>query len=140
MGGGGAVEGERSPTPAPLTWTPSRRATGPWSPVPPQCTGDIFPTQFDFFNNTLALRAKYDIVEALAAAKITPSNTRGFTLKDFNSALVSAYGYSALLTCDKQGRVETAVQCISKDLQLMDCPSNIPRACSYSTVYLPASM
>jgi ribonuclease T2 len=101
------------------------------------CSSDVFPTQLGFFNGTLGLRAKYSIVDALKAAGIVPG-AKSFAISAFNKALTTAYGHSALLTCDAKGNVETAVMCVGKDLALMDCPANIPRKCA-STVYLPSS-
>jgi len=99
-----------------------------------------FPSQLSFFNGTLSLRAKYDIVAALATAGIVPSNTVEFTLSAFNAALVAAYGHTALLTCDSQGRIETATFCVTKAGALMECPSTVPRKCSGGKAFLPASM
>jgi ribonuclease T2 len=104
------------------------------------CATDVFPTELDFFNGTLALRAAYDIVPALAAAGISPSNTQGFTKSAFGAALKAAYGYTAVIVCDADGWISTAVQCIAKDLSLMACPSNVKSACTPSTVYLPNKM
>lgn len=104
------------------------------------CAEDLFPTEFAFFNGTLALRAQYDAVKALAAAGYKPSNSKGFTLSAFRKAMGAAYGTYPAVTCDKSGNIEGITWCIDKTLSAMPCPSATPDACSASTLYLPASM
>lgn len=97
-----------------------------------------FTSQLAFFNGTLALLKKYDIVAALGAAGIVPSNTKGFTKSAFGAALKAAFGATAEITCDAKGNISGATMCISKAGVAMACPSNVKPACSASTVYLPA--
>jgi ribonuclease T2 len=104
------------------------------------CAEDVFPTQHDFFNGTLAARTKYDPVAALAKAGIKPSNTKGFTLDAFRSAQSAAYGAYPSVQCDSQGRIEVVNFCLDKQMNAITCPSATPDQCSSSTIYLPASM
>ncbi len=100
----------------------------------------MFPDQLSFFNGTLALRAQYDAVAALAASGIKPSNSKGFSLPSFRKALTLAYGAYPVVTCDSRGNIEGVTFCIGKDLKVMACPSATADECSASTLYLPASM
>ena len=104
------------------------------------CCTDVFPDELSYFNGTLALPAQYNITSALAAHGIYPSNTKSFQLTAFNAALKAEYGQSAVLTCDSQHRIETAVQCISKSGAIMACPASVKGACSGGLAYLPSSM
>ncbi len=104
------------------------------------CATDVFPKTHDFFNGTLALRAAFDAMPALAAAGIKPSNTASFTLSAFHAALTKAYGAAPVVACDSQGRIETITFCVSKALGVIACPPSTTDDCSASQVYLPASM
>lgn len=104
------------------------------------CAEDVFPDEFSFFNGTLALRAQYDAVTALAAAGLRPSNSKGFTLPAFRKAMTAAYGTYPAVSCDQSGNIEGVTWCISKNLTAIACPSATADDCSASTLYLPASM
>lgn len=98
-----------------------------------------YSSQLDYFSGTLALRDKYDAVSALAKVGIYPSNTKGFTLQALKTAMSNAYGVKALVTCDKQGRIQEVWLCIGKDLQPTPC-NGVNDNCNAQMLYLPASM
>lgn len=104
------------------------------------CAEDVFPSELAFFNGTLAVRAAFDVVPALAKGGITPSNTKGFTLSAFRKAVAAAYGQYPSVQCDSAGNIGVVTYCVGKDLGLIACPPVTPDACSASTLYLPASM
>ncbi len=138
-----------APHPIPLTQPafflkqPPRRTTHYSFPPHSQwskhgtCANPPFTSQLAFFNGTLALRSKYDAIPALAAAGITPSNTKTFTIQELRSALTTAYGQTAVVSCDSQGRILGLTYCISKGLEIMECPSATSDDCSSSTLTLP---
>ena len=110
------------------------------------CALDVLPSQADYFAGALALRAKYDVVQALSAAGYPPSNTKGFTLTQMNGALAAAYGAGVLarVSCDANGNIQELVVCFDKQLQPEACGiSASPGACAQAstrTLYLPATM
>ena len=87
----------------------------------------------------LETRAKYDVLPALAAAGIKPSNTAGFTPAAFSEAMRAAYGGSAVVTCDSQGYVSGAVVCVAKNLTAISCPRNVNTGTCAGTIYLPSA-
>lgn len=100
------------------------------------CAQDVLPTELEFFNTTLALRTMYDITPALAAAGITPSNTKSFTRAEFDEAIQSAFGYPILPACDSQGYLTGATVCVSKQFKIMSCGSVTYGKCTANTLYL----
>lgn len=103
------------------------------------CAASVLPTQLTFFNTTLALRARYDIVAALAKAGIAPSNSQGFSINTYLNAIATAYGASGVVDCDSKGNIAGHTLCIGKNLKIQTCPSNQKNTCSANTLYLPAT-
>jgi ribonuclease T2 len=104
------------------------------------CAADVFSSQFDFFNSTLSYLSSYNITRALAAAGISPDNSRAIPLSAFDKALEAALGATAVLQCDSQDRVEVATMCISKQGDLIKCPSNVVGKGCGGQAILPAHM
>lgn len=100
------------------------------------CAVDVYPSEFSFMNSTLALRAKYDITPALAAAGIVPSATATFTPAQFQAAVTQAFGFPALLACDNTGDITGAVVCVSKQGKAQSCGSVTYGTCSASQLRL----
>jgi ribonuclease T2 len=100
------------------------------------CAEDVFPTMLGFMNGTLALRDKFDLTPALAAAGITPSTTKGFTPAALQAAAKAAFGFGVLPSCDKDGNIDGVVVCVGKDLAAQDCGSVKYGSCSADTLYL----
>lgn len=101
----------------------------------------VFNSQLAFFNGTLALRSRFDAVSALAKAGIVPSNTKGFSLQAFKSALQRAYGIDSVVQCDSSGNIQEVSQCLSASLApTVKCPGIVTDNCNAKTLYLPASL
>ena len=100
------------------------------------CAEDVFPTELAFMNGTLALRQKFDVTAALAAAGIKPSATVGFSQAQLQAAAKTAFGFPILPACDSKGRITGAVVCVSKAGEAMDCGSVTYGVCKATTVFL----
>eukprot|EP01110_Echinostelium_bisporum_P002747 TRINITY_DN1681_c0_g1_i1.p1 TRINITY_DN1681_c0_g1~~TRINITY_DN1681_c0_g1_i1.p1 ORF type:complete len:225 (+),score=61.29 TRINITY_DN1681_c0_g1_i1:41-676(+) len=74
-----------------------------------------------FFQNVLKLYPQFDIINALAASKIIPSSAARYTLAQISQAIKSNIGGIPVCKCSGTSLQEIAV-CVTKDLQLMDCP------------------
>jgi hypothetical protein len=66
------------------------------------CAADVLKTEHAFFNATLVLRNQYDVIKALAAAGITPSNTQSFTVQVSSpdvlfTLIYSSWGFHAAI-------------------------------------------
>jgi len=100
------------------------------------CAEDVFPTTLAYMNGTLALRARYDLTPALAAAGIVPSATKGFSPAALQAAATAAFGFPVLPSCDKEGNLDGVVVCVSKALKAQSCGSVKYGSCSANTLYL----
>jgi ribonuclease T2 len=100
------------------------------------CAAPVFPSEFLFMNGTLALRERYDITPALAAAGIVPSATATFTKAQFQAAVTKAFGFPVLPSCDASGNLNGATVCISKQGKAQSCGSVTYGTCSASTLRL----
>jgi hypothetical protein len=96
----------------------------------------VYPNELSFMNSTLSLRGKYDVTQALATAGILPSSTQTFTQKQFQDAMVTAFGYPALLSCNSNGEVDGAVVCVSKKGVAQSCGSVKYGSCSATSLKL----
>ena len=103
------------------------------------CAEDVFPTQLDYFSGVLSLLSKFNATVGLAAAGIVPSNAKAVPLTAFKDAINKYTNGTVAVTCDSSGYVTGLIQCITKAGKSMDCPANVPDACSSSNVYLLAS-
>jgi ribonuclease T2 len=100
------------------------------------CAEDVLPTEFDFFNRTLAIRRAHDITPALAAAGITPSASQHFSRAQFDAATVAAFGYNVLPACDSKGALTGAVVCIGKNFSAVDCGTVSYGSCKAQSLLL----
>jgi ribonuclease T2 len=100
------------------------------------CAADVLPTELGYMNATLGLRAQYDITPALAAAGILPSSTTSFSKAQFQAAVTKAFGYPVLVSCDKNGHINGATVCVSKNLTAQSCGSVTYGSCTASSLYL----
>eukprot|EP00696_Hemimastix_kukwesjijk_P018022 gnl/Hemi2/6806_TR2318_c0_g1_i1.p1 gnl/Hemi2/6806_TR2318_c0_g1~~gnl/Hemi2/6806_TR2318_c0_g1_i1.p1 ORF type:complete len:294 (-),score=110.95 gnl/Hemi2/6806_TR2318_c0_g1_i1:281-1162(-) len=100
------------------------------------CATSVFPTQHDFFSNTLALRDKYDIEAMLSASGITPGGS--YNTQDILDSVSQTTGFAPSITC-KNGDVWEIWICLDKGLNPVQCPSStvIPDPCG-ATVNYPA--
>jgi ribonuclease T2 len=95
-------------------------------------------SQEGYFGTTLELRSKYDLLTALKAANIEPSDSEGYSADDVKAAVKNYYGATPNLQCDDNGNISVMAVCFSTDLMIQDCMSD-GDACYKDTVYLPVS-
>lgn len=104
------------------------------------CAENVLATELDFFSTTLGLLGKYNTTQALAAASIYPSNTKGFSISAFHAATSKAWGAQAVVNCDNSGNIEEVAVCMDPNFNVIACPSTTTDDCSASTLYLPSSV
>jgi ribonuclease T2 len=101
------------------------------------CAVDVLPTEFDFFNRTLAVRDQYDLTPALAAAGIVPSATTTFTKAALQNAATAAFGFPVLPECDSAGALTGVTVCINKNtFKAQSCGSITYGKCNAQTLKL----
>jgi ribonuclease T2 len=100
------------------------------------CAEDVFPDQLAFMNGTLAIRDRFDLTPALAAAGIMPSATKGFSPAALQAAATAAFGFPVLPSCDKEGNIDGVVVCVSKQGAAQSCGSVKYGSCAANTLYL----
>lgn len=108
------------------------------------CARDAWPTVDGYFAQAMASLVRYNITAALANANppIFPSATASFSIAAFNSALVAAFGQTAVLQCDASKRVNGAIVCLTKAGNMFACPSSVgssSKTCSSTATFLPAA-
>ena len=99
------------------------------------CAEQLTPlaTELDFFSQTLALAQKYNVVNMLAAAGITPSSNTVQT-SDFTAAISSSFGGQPFLDCSSYQLTAVGL-CLDKNLSPQDCPSNLESTCGSSFTF-----
>jgi ribonuclease T2 len=79
-----------------------------------------FSGTLDYFSSTLTLNQNYNLLSALAASGITPSNTKKYTGAAINNAIYNDFGADPLIHCSS-GRLTEIWQCFDENLNLEDC-------------------
>lgn len=94
------------------------------------CAQDIpeLKGEFNFFNMPLQFRKKYDLFNALFEQNIAPSATKTFSHDQFTAALEAAFNERIEVYCSYSSRTKLHYVaeiriCMTKDLQLMECPA-----------------
>ncbi|EFA82171.1 ribonuclease T2 [Heterostelium album PN500] len=87
----------------------------------------------DYFAAGLKVYNAYNISSSLADHGIVPSNTQSYSITSITNALINSLGNTPLLQC-QNGQLSTVALCITKDLELMDCPALDGWSCSGSTI------
>jgi ribonuclease T2 len=77
--------------------------------------------QFNYFNTTLGLRSRMDIMGALQSAGISPTGGSSFTAATLQKAFVNYFGVNAMLDCDNSNRVQQVSFCFTKQLNVVEC-------------------
>eukprot|EP01111_Echinosteliopsis_oligospora_P002312 TRINITY_DN133_c0_g1_i1.p1 TRINITY_DN133_c0_g1~~TRINITY_DN133_c0_g1_i1.p1 ORF type:complete len:200 (-),score=45.31 TRINITY_DN133_c0_g1_i1:42-641(-) len=75
-----------------------------------------------FFQTAISLYPKFNIMESLREAKITP-NGNTYTKTQVESAVEKGTGFQPTLHCNTTSLLEVAM-CISKSYSAMNCPSD----------------
>ncbi|GAB4819655.1 hypothetical protein N2152v2_006701 [Parachlorella kessleri] len=88
------------------------------------CAEPVLGNRPAYFNTTLDLDDKYDLDEAMAAAGITPSDSRTYAAKDVLNAVSDSFGAKPLLKCKSELLVEIWM-CLSLDLKPIPCPPGV---------------
>lgn len=94
--------------------------------------------EFDFFDVTLKLRNKYDVLVALSAAGIVPDNDKALRLDDVSKAYKAYYNVYPAPQCSGS-KISGWESCFDKNLTPIDCPSALGSCSSYKDLYLPAT-
>jgi hypothetical protein len=87
------------------------------------CALSVLSSEKRYFKTTLKLHWKYDLAAALRAADITPSNSIMYPRKDIEGAIAGMFRVDPIVRCDVQGQLSEIWMCVSKDLELMECPA-----------------
>lgn len=85
------------------------------------CAVPVVGNRLTYFRTTLDLDDKYDLDEAMAAAGVTPSDSRSYPTKDVLKAVSDSFGAEPLLKC-KGGALVEIRMCLSLDLEPIPCP------------------
>ncbi|CAL5085772.1 unnamed protein product [Urochloa decumbens] len=96
----------------------------------------------EYFARALALKAKHNLTEILAAAGIVPSGSETYSLSSISDAIAQGTGHTANLECnrdtDGQTQLYQVYQCVDKEAkQLIDCPLHMRSKCGDDQVNLP---
>ncbi len=94
------------------------------------CAEQLAPlkTELDFFTQAVNLAQKYNPVNFLAAAGITPGSGT-VSKSSFDAAIKSGFGGTPFTDCSS-GQLTGMGLCLDKTLAPMDCPSNLESTCS----------
>nr|BAE06157.1 RNase Bm2 [Bryopsis maxima]BAE06158.1 RNase Bm2 [Bryopsis maxima] len=95
------------------------------------CAGPLIADERDYFDKTLELKEKYDLMDALTAAGITPSTEEIYSRQGFEDAIKAATGAKPVLLCSgKNPATLTEIwMCFSKDLKPINCTAGTSSRC-----------
>eukprot|EP00054_Salpingoeca_dolichothecata_P036478 m.7583 g.7583 ORF g.7583 m.7583 type:complete len:236 (+) comp6760_c0_seq1:41-748(+) len=102
--------------------------------------------EFKFFDETLGLHEKYDVLSTLSAGGITPSAYATYKLADIQNAIHTKFGVTPVVYCsyDSSTKKATLLQvavCFSKSLEIIACADSILKQATCETtdeiIYLP---
>ena len=102
------------------------------------CLGpnNIFRSEFDFFNNGLILRNKYNLFEILSRNNIYPSNVNKYSKNNIFNAVKSFINYEVAITCDhKKAILNEIIICMDAKLNLINCP-RMHNDCNHEYIFI----
>mmetsp|Transcript_49778 Transcript_49778/g.159026 ORF Transcript_49778/g.159026 Transcript_49778/m.159026 type:complete len:268 (-) Transcript_49778:100-903(-) len=85
------------------------------------CAKSVTPDEHAYFQAALDLRAGIDFLAALRGAQVVPG-AASYKVADLESAMASATGGIVPTVHCKAGEVAEAWVCVSKDLEVIECP------------------
>jgi ribonuclease T2 len=94
----------------------------------------LLSTEFKFFNTGLALREKYDLYNYLSNSGIYPSNNTTYPISKIYTAIENVIQKKIVITCEK-GIMDEIILCMDSTLELIDCPTNVPKCSEYEIKY-----
>lgn len=93
-------------------------------------------TVFGFFNTTIGIWENLDIMGAMNAAGVYPSDSQSYKVEDIVRGMSQKLGYAPVIGCS-DGDINTMALCFDRSLQLGPCPSSLTGCDSDSYVKLP---
>ncbi|GMH38928.1 hypothetical protein BSKO_06826 [Bryopsis sp. KO-2023] len=102
------------------------------------CAAPYIANEKEYFEKTLELKEKYDLMRILGASGITPSADRVYSRWGFENAIKAATGARALLVCSgRNPAILNAIwMCFSLDFKPIDCKAGTSSRCK-DLLFLP---
>ena len=98
------------------------------------CAGPFIEGELAFFKETLQMAEQSDLLNALLAAGIKPSDSDEYSPEDIVEALADGLGVTPAIHCSGATGIGTQLSevwiCVDTDLAFMECPSIVKTTCT----------